>query len=237
MQLRDWRCGWIAGRAKTEASGGVTLANVRAIAETGVDFISVGAITHSARAVDIALDFEIRPLMRKFFRAARAGDGVSGAELSKDSASVARRSGRASRICVRLVTTSKPSPHLGYRLISVPDVLHADDLLVAHRADSRVIGRDIRVFEQTTSTNDIAELGARWGQGRRGDFCGIAKQRTGTAGSQLDFAAAQRTLVFHFVATEYAAAGGHAIDRCGSDGVGASDSAADGDRARNQMAE
>ena len=46
------------GRARTEASGGVTLAGVRAIAETGVDFISVGALTHSARAVDIGLDFE-----------------------------------------------------------------------------------------------------------------------------------------------------------------------------------
>jgi nicotinate-nucleotide pyrophosphorylase (carboxylating) len=48
----------IRGRAKTEASGGVNLASVRAIAESGVDFISVGAITHSARAVDIGLDFE-----------------------------------------------------------------------------------------------------------------------------------------------------------------------------------
>ena len=47
----------VGGRAQTEASGGVTLQTVRAIAETGVDFISVGAITHSARAVDIALDF------------------------------------------------------------------------------------------------------------------------------------------------------------------------------------
>ena len=46
------------GRAQTEASGGVNLARVRAIAETGVDFISVGALTHSARAVDIGLDFE-----------------------------------------------------------------------------------------------------------------------------------------------------------------------------------
>jgi nicotinate-nucleotide pyrophosphorylase (carboxylating) len=46
------------GRAQTEASGGVNLASVRAIAETGVDFISVGALTHSARAVDIALDFD-----------------------------------------------------------------------------------------------------------------------------------------------------------------------------------
>ncbi len=48
----------IASRAKTEASGGVTLASVRAIAESGVDFISVGALTHSAPAVDIGLDFE-----------------------------------------------------------------------------------------------------------------------------------------------------------------------------------
>jgi nicotinate-nucleotide pyrophosphorylase (carboxylating) len=46
------------GRAQTEASGGVSLAGVRVIAETGVDFISVGALTHSARAVDIGLDFE-----------------------------------------------------------------------------------------------------------------------------------------------------------------------------------
>ena len=48
----------VAGRAKTEASGGVNLQTVRAIAETGVDFISIGALTHSARAVDIGLDFE-----------------------------------------------------------------------------------------------------------------------------------------------------------------------------------
>jgi nicotinate-nucleotide pyrophosphorylase (carboxylating) len=46
------------GRAKTEASGGVNLVTVRAIAGSGVDFISVGALTHSARAVDIGLDFE-----------------------------------------------------------------------------------------------------------------------------------------------------------------------------------
>jgi nicotinate-nucleotide pyrophosphorylase (carboxylating) len=46
------------GRAQTEASGGITLASVRAVAEAGVDFVSVGALTHSARAVDIGLDFE-----------------------------------------------------------------------------------------------------------------------------------------------------------------------------------
>ena len=47
------------GRAQTEASGGITLATVRAVAEAGVDFISVGALTHSARSVDIGLDFEL----------------------------------------------------------------------------------------------------------------------------------------------------------------------------------
>jgi len=47
----------VGGRARTEASGGVSLATVRSIAETGVNFISVGGITHSARAVDIGLDF------------------------------------------------------------------------------------------------------------------------------------------------------------------------------------
>ena len=48
----------VRGRALTEASGGVNLKTVRAIAGTGVDFISVGALTHSACAVDIGLDFE-----------------------------------------------------------------------------------------------------------------------------------------------------------------------------------
>lgn len=46
------------GRALLEASGGVTLRNVRAVARTGVDYISVGALTHSAPAADIALDFD-----------------------------------------------------------------------------------------------------------------------------------------------------------------------------------
>jgi nicotinate-nucleotide pyrophosphorylase (carboxylating) len=46
----------VGGRAKLEASGGVTLDTVRAIAETGVDFISVGALTHSARSLDVSLE-------------------------------------------------------------------------------------------------------------------------------------------------------------------------------------
>lgn len=47
--------GLIGGRALVEASGGVNLDTVRAIAETGVDIISVGALTHSSRAVDISM--------------------------------------------------------------------------------------------------------------------------------------------------------------------------------------
>ena len=46
----------VGGRAKTEASGGVTLDTVRSIAETGVDFISIGALTHAARSLDVSLE-------------------------------------------------------------------------------------------------------------------------------------------------------------------------------------
>ena len=58
MSLEDMRKAvkLIHGRALIEASGGITLDNVRAVAETGVDFISIGALTHSARALDISLE-------------------------------------------------------------------------------------------------------------------------------------------------------------------------------------
>jgi nicotinate-nucleotide pyrophosphorylase (carboxylating) len=49
-----------AGRVPLEASGNMSLDRVRAVAETGVDYISVGALTHSARAVDISLEFNER---------------------------------------------------------------------------------------------------------------------------------------------------------------------------------
>jgi nicotinate-nucleotide pyrophosphorylase (carboxylating) len=49
----------IHGRAKVELSGGITLENVRAYAETGADYVSSGAITHSARAVDISFRLEL----------------------------------------------------------------------------------------------------------------------------------------------------------------------------------
>ncbi len=47
-----------SGRAQTEASGGITLATVRSVAETGVDYVAIGALTHSAPALDVALDWE-----------------------------------------------------------------------------------------------------------------------------------------------------------------------------------
>ena len=60
MSLSDLRLAVaLCGRTlSTEASGGVTLSTVRGIAETGVDYISVGALTHSACALDLALDFD-----------------------------------------------------------------------------------------------------------------------------------------------------------------------------------
>ena len=48
----------IDGRAITEASGGINAGSVRAVAEAGVDYISSGAITHSAPSLDLGLDFE-----------------------------------------------------------------------------------------------------------------------------------------------------------------------------------
>lgn len=61
FSLDDLRAGvaLVAGRALVEASGGVSLDTVAGIAATGVDLISVGALTHSARALDLGLDVEI----------------------------------------------------------------------------------------------------------------------------------------------------------------------------------
>jgi nicotinate-nucleotide pyrophosphorylase (carboxylating) len=54
----------VAGRARTEASGGITPDTVAAVAETGVDYISSGWITHSAPALDLGLDIAIRATRR-----------------------------------------------------------------------------------------------------------------------------------------------------------------------------
>lgn len=52
---------FVDGRAVLEASGGITLETIRSVAETGVDLISVGALTHSVRALDLSLDFDLHP--------------------------------------------------------------------------------------------------------------------------------------------------------------------------------
>lgn len=60
MGLEDMRraVGLVKGRVLLEASGGITLDNVRSVAETGVHLISIGALTHSVRALDISLELE-----------------------------------------------------------------------------------------------------------------------------------------------------------------------------------
>ena len=89
-------------------------------------------------------------------------DGVSGAELSQQLG--VSRAAIWARIeeLRRLGYDIEASPHLGYRLLSAPDVLHADDLL-SRLGKTKIIGRDIRVFERTTSTNDVIEKLARDG--------------------------------------------------------------------------
>ncbi|HEY1662442.1 MAG TPA: biotin--[acetyl-CoA-carboxylase] ligase [Verrucomicrobiae bacterium] len=87
-------------------------------------------------------------------------DGFSGAELAAQL--------RISRAAIwarieelrTLGYEIEAGPHFGYRLVGEPDALHADDLL-ARLGKTKVIGRDIRVFEETTSTNDVIEKLAR----------------------------------------------------------------------------
>jgi BirA family biotin operon repressor/biotin-[acetyl-CoA-carboxylase] ligase len=96
--------------------------------------------------------------------ALRAGgpDAVSGAELSQE-LGVSRAAVWARVEALRALGYDiEASPHLGYKLRHSPDVLHADDLM-ERLGKTRKIGRDIRVFQQTTSTNDIVEKLARDG--------------------------------------------------------------------------
>ncbi len=99
----------------------------------------------------------------KILSALRANPGgVSGAQLAEQL--------KISRAAVwarieelrRLDYNIEAGPHFGYRLVSSPDALHADDLL-ARLGKTKIIGRDIQVFEQTTSTNDVMEKLARDG--------------------------------------------------------------------------
>lgn len=103
------------------------------------------------------LDIQILKALRA------AGDGaVSGVELSQK-LSVSRAAIWARIADLRsLGYDISAGPHLGYRLLSAPDLLHADDLL-ARLGKTKVIGRDIRVFKETSSTNDVIEKLARDG--------------------------------------------------------------------------
>jgi BirA family biotin operon repressor/biotin-[acetyl-CoA-carboxylase] ligase len=123
---------------------------------------------HSRPFVSIRVHSWFNPMTTdaQLLSALRGADdgGVPGAELS-------HRLGLAlpaihARIeeLRRLGYEIEASPHLGYRLLNSPDALHADDLL-ARLGKTRVIGRDIRVFEVTTSTNDVIEKLARDGAG------------------------------------------------------------------------
>jgi BirA family biotin operon repressor/biotin-[acetyl-CoA-carboxylase] ligase len=93
----------------------------------------------------------------------RAGlEGIGSATLSlrvrQEPAVVAQRITELGRLGYEIVAT----PHFGFRLAGAPDVLHADDL-ISRLPQPRVIGRDIQVFQQTSSTNDIVDKLARDG--------------------------------------------------------------------------
>ena len=105
----------------------------------------------------MSLDAQILKALRT-----AGGGAVSGAELSQE-LGVSRAAIWARVEELRALGYDiSAGPHLGYRLVSAPDVLHADDLLV-RLGPTKVIGRDIRVFQETTSTNDVIEKLARDG--------------------------------------------------------------------------
>jgi BirA family biotin operon repressor/biotin-[acetyl-CoA-carboxylase] ligase len=99
----------------------------------------------------------------KILSALRANpDGVSGAQLAEQ-LKISRAAVWARIEELRQIGYDiEAGPHFGYKLVSSPDALHADDLL-ARLGKTKTIGRDIQVFEQTTSTNDIIEKLARDG--------------------------------------------------------------------------
>lgn len=100
----------------------------------------------------------------EILKALRSSDSgwVSGSELSNE-LDVTRAAvwGRIDELR-RLGYEIEASPHQGYRLLASPDALHADDLM-ARLNGGRVVGRDIRVFKETASTNDTIEKLARDG--------------------------------------------------------------------------
>jgi BirA family transcriptional regulator, biotin operon repressor / biotin---[acetyl-CoA-carboxylase] ligase len=89
-------------------------------------------------------------------------NGVSGAELSQKLGITRAAIWARIEEMRSLGYEIEASPHVGYHLKSVPDVLHADDI-ISRLGAKKLIGRDIRVFQETTSTNDVIEKLARDG--------------------------------------------------------------------------
>ncbi len=77
----------IGGRLVVEASGGITLENIAEVAATGVDIISIGALTHSVRALDIGLDFALEPERQLYARS----ESVRSGSRRREARSVVRR--------------------------------------------------------------------------------------------------------------------------------------------------
>lgn len=102
----------------------------------------------------------------KILRALREADETGlgteslAAKVGENTATINQRIAELCRLGYEIEST----PHLGYRLLSAPDALHADDLL-SRLQRPRVIGRDVRVFQETSSTNDVVEKLARDGVG------------------------------------------------------------------------
>ena len=95
--------------------------------------------------------------------ALRGGGGaVSGVELSERLGITRAAIWARIEELRRLGYEIEASPHRGYRLIGAPDLLHADDLL-ARLGPTKVVGRDLRVFQETTSTSDVIEQLAQAG--------------------------------------------------------------------------
>jgi BirA family biotin operon repressor/biotin-[acetyl-CoA-carboxylase] ligase len=96
----------------------------------------------------------------------KSGGSISGAELSRE-LGISRAAIWARIEELRALGYDiEASPHLGYSLVSAPDLLHADDLY-SRLGSTRVVGREIQVFQTTTSTNDLvsrlAQDGAKQG--------------------------------------------------------------------------
>ena len=150
----------------------------------------------------------------KILSALRANpDGVSGAELAEQlgisRAAVWARIEELRRVGFDI----EAGPHFGYRLVDEPDALLADDLLARPRQNQGRRPRHPGFRADDFHERRDRKARARRREGRRRRFRRIANQRPRPAGTQMDFADAQGTLVFNFAAAGFAPAGNHAIDR------------------------